>query len=227
MSSWLLERLGVDRPVFAAPMAGGPTTTGLVRAAAAAGGLGFLAAGYQTPAALAADIGSLARSSTPFGVNLFVPNPVPVDPAAYRRYAVAIAAEAARYGVVLPGETPIEDDDHWAAKIDVLRTNPVPMVSFTFGLPGAADLAALRATGALLVQTVTSVEEARAAVDAGLDVVALQGSAAGGHYGTWSPGAAPWSSSRWSISCSRSGRPWRCRSSRRAVWPPLPTWRPS
>jgi nitronate monooxygenase len=43
-------------PVVVAPMAGGPSTADLVIAAARAGALGFLAAGYKTPAAMAAEI---------------------------------------------------------------------------------------------------------------------------------------------------------------------------
>ena len=41
-------------PVVAAPMAGGPSTPALVTAVAAAGGLGFLAAGYKSTAAVVA-----------------------------------------------------------------------------------------------------------------------------------------------------------------------------
>ena len=62
------------RPVVVAPMAGGPSTTELVIAAAGAGALGFLAAGYKTPAAMAAEITAVrAATSGPFGVNVFVP----------------------------------------------------------------------------------------------------------------------------------------------------------
>ena len=44
------------RRIAVAPMAGGPTTTELVVAAARAGALGWLAAGYKTPEAMAAEI---------------------------------------------------------------------------------------------------------------------------------------------------------------------------
>ena len=44
-------------------MAGGPTTTDLVIAAAGAGSLGFLAAGYKTPAAMTAQINAV-RAAT-------------------------------------------------------------------------------------------------------------------------------------------------------------------
>lgn len=174
-------------PVLAAPMAGGPGTPELVIAAARAGGLGFLAAGYKTPQDLASQIETVTAASVPFGVNLFVPHPVPVDPAAYRDYARLMRAEAARYQLTIDDGPPVEDDDHWPGKIDVLRAHPVPVISFTFGLPPAGDLRALRRAGAYLMQTVTSVAEAKAAADAGADAVAVQAAAAGGHSGTFTP----------------------------------------
>jgi len=64
------------RPIAVAPMAGGPSTTELVIAAARAGALGFLAAGYKTPAAMAAEITAVrAATPEPFGVNVAVPGP--------------------------------------------------------------------------------------------------------------------------------------------------------
>ena len=183
--------LGLDLPVMAAPMAGGSGTPALVEAAGRAGSLGFLAAGYKTPQALSDEITAVAAASVPFGVNLFVPNPVPVDPTAFRRYADLIAAEAARYGISLDAAIPIEDDDDWYDKLEVLRAHPAPVVSFTFGIPSREDLAVLRATGAVLVQTVTTVEEAKAAADAGLDALVVQGAAAGGHSGTFTPTRPP------------------------------------
>ena len=63
----------------------------------------------------------------------------------------------------------------------------MPLISFTFGIPGRADLAALRSTGARLAQTVTTVEEARAAAASGLDCLIVQAAAAGGHSATLDP----------------------------------------
>ena len=63
-------------PIIAAPMAGGASTPELVRSVSAEGGLGFLAAGYKTPDALAWQITDAQRSPRrPFGVNVFVPAP--------------------------------------------------------------------------------------------------------------------------------------------------------
>jgi nitronate monooxygenase len=173
MTSRLLSALGLTLPVLAAPMAGGAGTPALVAAAARAGGLGFLSAGYRSPQALAAEITSVAGTGLPFGVNLFAPNPVLVDPAAFRHYAELIAAEAQRYGITLDSSAPCEDDDSWHDKIDVLLTHPVPVVSFTFGIPASSEVTALRATGALLIQSVTNAAEAGAAAEAGMDALVV------------------------------------------------------
>jgi nitronate monooxygenase len=181
-----LSSLGLVHPVLAAPMAGGPATPALVAAAARSGSLGFLAAGYKTPDLLAAQIADVRAQTGTFGVNLFVPNPVPVDRAEFDRYTGALAAEAERLGVTLAGE-PTEDDDAWAAKVDLLLADPVPVVSFTFGLPDASVFQAFGTAGTLTVQTVTSAHEARQAAEAGPDLLAVQASVAGGHSGTWTP----------------------------------------
>jgi nitronate monooxygenase len=183
--------LGAGMPVLAAPMAGGPTTPGLVTAAARAGSLGFLAGGYKTPDGLAGEIAAVRRDGVPFGVNLFAPNPVPIAPEAFRGYARAIDREARDYGIDLRGAAIVEDDDRWRDKIDLLLADPVPIVSFTFGLPEAAVIAALRDAGSLVIQTVTSPAEARLAADAGVDALTVQASAAGGHSGTLTPQAVP------------------------------------
>lgn len=178
-------------PVFVAPMAGGPSTPALVAAAWRAGFVAQLAAGYRTAVELerqldetdAADVGV-------FGVNLFVPSGERVDPAAYAAYRARLLPEAAARHVELPAD-PIEDDDAWAEKRDVLLRRPVPIVSFTFGLPPRADIAAMRRAGSLTVQTVTSRAEAEAAAAAGVDVLMLQGYGAGGHSGVWDPTSGP------------------------------------
>ncbi|MGU3502468.1 nitronate monooxygenase [Mycobacterium sp. C31M] len=181
-----LTPLGLRIPLIAAPMAGGATTPAMVIAAARAGGLGFLAAGYKTPQALQAEIDTVRASSIPFGVNLFVPNPVPIGEESYRRYAQAIQADAERFGLTLPPDR-TDDDDAFGAKVDLLLADPVPVVSFTFGLPGGDVLAALRRAGTVVIQTVTTLPEAHAAVAAGADMLVVQAAAAGGHSGTFTP----------------------------------------
>ena len=126
----MLDRLGGPLPVLAAPMAGGPTTAALVLAAAEAGSAGFLAAGYKTPDAMAAEVREVAARTSAFGVNLFAPPLVPVDPAAYAAYRQVLLPLAERYQVDLPAE-PVEDDDHWQGKVDLLADLAPPAVSYT------------------------------------------------------------------------------------------------
>ncbi|WP_269459005.1 nitronate monooxygenase [Micromonospora inositola] len=180
--------LGVDVPVVAAPMAGGPTTPRLVAAVGSCGAFAFLAAGYQPPEAVAEEIAAARATGLPFGVNVFVPTPVPVDDAAFRRYAARIADEGRPYGLDLAAAPRTEDDDHWAEKIALLVRDPVPVVSFTFGLPTAAVVRDLRRAGSRLLVTVTDPAEAAAAADLGVDGLVAQSGHAGGHYGTFTPG---------------------------------------
>src|SRR4051794_19132209 len=183
-----LASLNIAVPVLAAPMAGGPSTPALVTAAAQAGSFGFLAAGYKTAQMLADQIRDVRATTSAFGVNLFAPNPVPVDPGEFRRYAQSIQPVADRYGLDLAVATPVEDDDAWDDKIDLLLADPVPVVSFTFGIPAPSTISALRRAGSVVVQTVTSAEEAELADEADVDALVVQASVAGGHWGTLTPG---------------------------------------
>jgi nitronate monooxygenase len=154
-------------PIVLAPLAGGPSTPELAAAVSYAGGLGFVAAGYLSADALRSRIAETrALTDRPFAVNLFVPGP---------RAEVSVYADYVRD----LGE-PRWDDDDWDAKLDLLRSEPVPLVSFTFGCPDPLpELPCERWV------TITTPAEAAAAMAAGADGVIAQGSEAGGHRGTW------------------------------------------
>ncbi|MFJ1705109.1 nitronate monooxygenase [Kitasatospora sp. NPDC088346] len=180
-------------PLVAAPMAGGASTPQLVAAVNGAGGLGFLAAGYRSAAAVAEQIRAVRElTGRPFGLNLFVPAEPgdPGDPGAVAAYRERLRPEAERYGVDLPAVIAPDRDD-WDAKIALLLADPVPVVSYTFGLPSPAEAEALRAAGTVQVGTVTSPAEARAAAEAGMDVLTVQGPEAGGHRATHRAAATP------------------------------------
>lgn len=182
----MLAEFGMSLPLVAAPMSGGPSTPAMVSAANRAGGFGMLAAGYKTVEAVEAEIKSVRAEGIPFGINLFAPNPVPVDPDAYRAYAAIVQQDADQFGVTLPAQ-PIEDTDRFDEKIALLLDDPVPMVSFTFGIPRRGVITALQQANSVVVQTVTTPEEAAQARDAGVDMLAVQAVVAGGHSGTLSP----------------------------------------
>jgi nitronate monooxygenase len=177
-------------PIIVAPMAGGPSTPELAAAGTHAGGLGFVPAGYLTPEVFAERL-TTARglSSGPIGANLFVPQPSAGTPESIELYAKALEPEAERYGAKL-GE-PRFDDDHWAAKLEVLLDVRPDVASFTFGVPSAEECTRLREAGITVVGTVTTLPEAQTALTRGVDAMAVQGPSAGGHRGTFDPAAKP------------------------------------
>ena len=178
----LLDELKV--PIVLAPLAGGPSTPELAAAVSNAGGLGFLGAGYLTADALLERIAATrGLTSGPIAVNLFVIDGAPADPSTYAGYVAALAPEAERLGVEV-GE-PRFDDDEFGAKLEVLLANPVPVVSFTFGLPPADAIEHLRGAGSEIWVTVTTPYEASEAAKAGADVLVVQGGEAGGHRGSF------------------------------------------
>ncbi len=115
-----------------------------------------------------------------------MPQPDDLDRDAFRDYADRLAPEAAAVGVELDPR-PVHDDDHWADKLDLLLSEPVPVVSLTFGLPGREVIDALRGAGSLVLGSVTTVAEARAARAAGVDGLVVQGHGAGGHSARFDP----------------------------------------
>jgi len=160
-------------------MAGGPSTTELVIAAAGAGALGFLAAGYKTPAAMAAEITAVrAATSEPFGVNVFVPGTPCADRGAVDRYLSSQRAAG-------PLGDGTWDDDGFGGKVAALLADPPAVTSFTFGCPAAEVISALQDAGSMVLVTVTSPGEAALVAAAGADALCVQGYEAGAHRGTF------------------------------------------
>jgi nitronate monooxygenase len=183
-----VRRALAGRVVIQAPMAGGGTTPELVAAVSDAGGLGFLAAGYQSADQARGQIRAVrGMTGAPFGLNLFVPGPDLADPEQLAAYRARLEPAARASGASL-GD-PVWEDDDWAAKLDLLEREPVAVVSFTFGCPPEPVLARLRELGSLTVVTVTTRAEAVAAQATGADALCVQGAEAGAHRGSFTADA--------------------------------------
>jgi len=171
------------RRIVVAPMAGGPTTTELVVAAARAGTLGWLAAGYKTPEAMAAEIAAVrAATAEPFGVNVFVPGAPYPDRRTLAGYLDSLG----------PGLGDASwDDDGFDGKVAALLTDPPAVTGFTFGCPPPGVIRALQDAGSAVVITVTSPAEAALAEQGGADGLCVQGYEAGAHRGTFVNDDAP------------------------------------
>ena len=173
----------LESRILIAPMAGGPSTPRLVNAAAKAGSFGFLAFG-TTSVGRAQHMLASIDSGIRYGVNLFAPQ-TPLEITAeinsvhqqlQRDYAVADQ---------LPN---LDYSNGWQDKLDavVSAANPPTVVSSTFGCFSSAEISRLHEAGIEAWVTVTSIEDALSAQDAGADALVVQGPAAGGHRGTWS-----------------------------------------
>ncbi len=175
--------------VIQAPMAG-TSTPRLTAAVSHAGAFGFVAlAALGADGAAQAIAETRAMTDRPFGVNLFCHQPEARDPARDAAWLARLAPEFAQFGAQPPAElreiypSLLVDD----AMLRVVVAARPAAVSFHFGLPRDDQIAALRATGATLLATATSVQEARAIRDRGLDAVIAQGWQAGGHRGIFRP----------------------------------------
>lgn len=183
----------LDLPVVGAPMAGGVSTPLLVAAVSDAGGLGMLAAGYQTPEQLAAQlVHTRDLTGRPFGVNLFVPRRPSRErhEPAVAAYRARLAAEAQELGTE-PGHPSWDDTDGWADKVLLVETLRPAVVSCTFGVPDADVVERWRAAGIEVHLTVTSLTEARAALAVHPDALVVQGHEAGGHRASHDPEVEP------------------------------------
>jgi len=184
MHNALMQMLGCEHPIIQAPMAGGGDTPELVAAVCNAGGIGFIGAAYLT----VAEIGDSARAvragtSRRFGINLFAPVPAPsvqdVDAAVAR-----LAPYRAELG--LPPLTELQlPTDQFDAQVGAALESDASAISFTFGLLPASAVAAIKARELALIGTATTVAEAIALEDSGVDAIVAQGSEAGGHRGTF------------------------------------------
>jgi nitronate monooxygenase len=187
----MLNRLGINFPIIQAPMAG-VSTPALAAAVCEAGGLGSVAIG-------AVDTGDAheiltevrQRTRKSFQVNLFCHQPATRDHNREAAWLTALHPIFRELSAEPPSELRViyksfvEDDE----KLRLLIEHRPAIVSFHFGLPDADRIEALRAAGCFLLASVTSLAEARAAEDAGVDALVAQGFEAGGHRGVFNPDA--------------------------------------
>ncbi len=181
----LTERLGLLHPILQAPMAGGATTAGLVAAVCEAGALGSIGAAYMTPEQILETAHAVrARTARPFGINLFAPLPAPAPPKDPRAALERLAPFHAALGLPAPALPELQGSP-FDAQLAACLESGAAVFSFTFGLVPASAIEAIKARGLFLAGTATTVEEAIALEQAGVDAVVAQGSEAGAHRGTF------------------------------------------
>lgn len=183
----MFELKDLKLPLIGAPMAGGPTTPELVAVVSNAGGLGMLVAGYFDEKQLADAVAQTrALTDAAFGVNLFVPQEPMPDTAVQNldAYRTDLQRFGDQYGLDMQS-VEINVPDHFESLISWLESNPLPVVTFTFGLPPVGVIERLHAVGTSVGVTVTNVADALSAHEFGADFLCVQGPDAGGHQSTF------------------------------------------
>lgn len=182
----LAQYLGIALPVVQAPMAGSQGSR-LAIAVSQAGGLGSLPCAMLAPAAIREEVAAIrAGTDRPFGLNFFCHAVPQADAAREARWREALGPALAEFGIdpasLGTGGARSPFDAERAALVEELRP---PVVSFHFGLPEPALLARVRATGARVLASATTVAEGRWLEARGVDVIIAQGLEAGGHRGNF------------------------------------------
>ncbi len=180
-------RFGLRIPILLAPMAGACPPS-LSIAVARAGGLGACGALLMAPAAIAGWAEAVrAATGAPFQLNLWIPDPAPArDPA----HEAEIREFLAGWGPEVPPEAGNVTPPDFAGQCEALLEVAPPIVSSVMGLYPPAYVRRLKQRGIAWWASVSTVAEARAAVEAGADAVVAQGMEAGGHRGCFEAGRA-------------------------------------
>ena len=170
-------------PIVQAPMVG--SGSALVAAVCKAGGLGSLACASLSPQQARDETAAIrAQTDAPFALNFFCHRPSAPDADAQARWVALLAPYYAEMGLapeaaqMAAGRAPFD-----AAMCEAVEDIRPAVVSFHFGLPTPALLERVRATGAQVWSSATTVAEARWLADHGADAVIAQGVEAGGHRG--------------------------------------------
>ena len=184
MSHPLQALLGIPFPIIQAPMAGAQGSA-LALAVTQAGGLGSLPAATISLEALRTELQVLqAQATGPYNVNFFCHRPPVQDAAREAAWNQALAPYYAEAGLPPPTAPAVAARSPFTAEAaELLEAFRPPVVSFHFGLPEPALLARVKAWGAKVLSSATTVEEAIWLEAHGVDAVIAQGLEAGGHRG--------------------------------------------
>jgi nitronate monooxygenase len=180
----ILDLFGIELPIIQAPMAG-PVFSDMVIAVAEAGGLGSLPCATMDEARVRGELGIIRqRTGRPINVNFFCHTPPAVDAAREAAWRKRLRPYYEEFGLdpdaPIPASNRTPFDDDLCALIEEFRPE---VVSFHFGLPARPLLDRVWATGAKIVPSATTVDEARWLEERGCDAIIAQGFEAGGHRG--------------------------------------------
>jgi nitronate monooxygenase len=184
----LTSRLGLQYPIIQGPL-GGLSSQRLTAAVSNYGGLGSFGAHGLKPEAIRGVIREIKDyTSKPFAMNLWVSmedeGALTSTEEAFDRGLAALAKHIESVGGSKPSYhpyVPIRFDD----QVQVLLEERISVFSFIYGIPSKQILDEFHRKGIALIGTATTVDEAIALDQAGVDAIAASGFEAGGHRGSF------------------------------------------
>ncbi|GLO54712.1 2-nitropropane dioxygenase [Pseudomonas putida] len=189
MSPWpdrrILDLLGIEVPILQAPMAGA-TGSAMAIAVGAAGGLGALPCAMLSSDQVRDEIEAFRAGcpGRPLNLNFFCHQPPPPDAIREARWKQVLKPYYSEVGADFDAPTPVSNrapfDEQSCQLVEQLRPE---VVSFHFGLPEPHLLQRVKASGAKVLSSATTVEEAQWLERNGCDAIIAMGYEAGGHRG--------------------------------------------
>ncbi len=179
----LVELFDVDVPIVQAPMAGAQGAA-LAAAVSEAGGLGSLPCSLLDAEGMRAELAAFREmTSRPVNVNFFCHDDHPVDGRSEAAWREVLAPYYTELGIADADQYEVAIIPFDEGRCDVVEEMRPEVVSFHFGLPPDDLLDRVRATGARVIASATTVPEAEWLAAHGCDAVIAQGAEAGGHRG--------------------------------------------
>ena len=184
----LTSRLGLQYPIIQGPL-GGLSSQRLTAAVSNYGGLGSFGAHGLKPEAVRKVIREIkSLTPKPFAMNLWVSmedeGALASTEEAFHQSLVPLAKHIESVGGAKASYRPYEPI-RFEDQVQVLLEEGISTFSFIYGIPSKQILDEFRRQGIALIGTATTVDEAIALEQAGVDAIAASGFEAGGHRGSF------------------------------------------
>src|SRR5689334_1273833 len=173
------ELLGIQYPILQGPFGGGLSSVALVATVSNLGGLGgYGAYTLSAPEIYALDQQIKAATDKPYNLNLWVSDTDAVTGTVSDEHYERVKAQFLPYfqeaGLELPPK-PAPFQSRFAEQIQVVLDIRPKVFSFMFGIPSADILEQCRRRGITLVGAATTLDEAIALENAGVDLLIASG----------------------------------------------------
>jgi len=184
MKTKLQTLIELELPIIQSPMAGVQGSE-LAIAVSGAGGLGSLPCAILTADNIYKELKSIeSHTNKPYNVNFFCHKPPAINEAREMKWREALEPYYKEFGIITDDISPSASRSPFNHELaDLLEGFNPAVVSFHFGLPEKALVDRVKASGAKVLSSATTVKEALWLEAHGADIIVAQGVEAGGHRG--------------------------------------------